>query len=44
MKALTLVLQFSGLFIAFLGIAFVYFLPREVPAIREIIGMPGCEN
>jgi hypothetical protein len=37
-------IQFSGLLVAFVGIGIVYFLPRVLPALREIIGMPGCDS
>ncbi|MCJ1351488.1 MAG: hypothetical protein MMC33_001472 [Icmadophila ericetorum] len=33
--------KFTGLLVAFTGIALVYFLPREIPAIREYLGVPG---
>ena len=33
--------QFTGLLVAFSGISVVYFLPRVIPALRSIIGMPG---
>ncbi|KAI9872955.1 MAG: hypothetical protein M1830_001030 [Pleopsidium flavum] len=33
--------KFTGLMVAFLGIFTVYFLPRAIPAMRAIIGMPG---
>jgi len=31
----------SGLVVAFLGLWLVYFLPRGVPAVRSLLGMPG---
>lgn len=33
--------KFTGLVVAFVGIVSVYFLPRVVPGVREVIGMPG---
>ena len=33
--------QFTGLLVAFIGIGTVYFLPRDLPAFRSVIGMPG---
>ncbi|CZS93435.1 probable SCS3 Inositol phospholipid synthesis protein [Rhynchosporium graminicola] len=33
--------KFTGLLVAFSGIFFVYFLPRVVPALRDVLGMPG---
>lgn len=33
--------KFTGLLVALSGIFVVYFLPRIVPAFRNIIGMPG---
>ncbi|PQE12985.1 inositol phospholipid synthesis Scs3p protein [Rutstroemia sp. NJR-2017a BBW] len=33
--------KFTGLVVAFLGIFAAYFLPRVVPAVRSIVGMPG---
>ncbi|KZF23516.1 hypothetical protein L228DRAFT_282237 [Xylona heveae TC161] len=33
--------KFTGLVVAFFGIFSVYFLPRAVPAVRNVIGMPG---
>jgi len=33
--------KFTGLMVAFSGIFVVYFLPRLVPALRSVIGMPG---
>jgi len=33
--------KFTGLLVALSGIFVVYFLPRVVPAVRGIIGMPG---
>ncbi|PSN68053.1 hypothetical protein BS50DRAFT_573027 [Corynespora cassiicola Philippines] len=33
--------KFTGLVVAFSGIFTVYFVPRGVPAIRRIVGMPG---
>jgi hypothetical protein len=33
--------KFTGLIVALSGIFVVYFLPRAVPALRGIIGMPG---
>lgn len=33
--------KFTGLLVAFSGIFVVYFLPRAVPALRAVIGMPG---
>jgi hypothetical protein len=33
--------KFTGLLVAFLGVFVVYFLPRAIPAMRDVIGMPG---
>ncbi|KIW06497.1 uncharacterized protein PV09_02932 [Verruconis gallopava] len=33
--------KFTGFVVAFLGIGLIYFLPRGVPALRAILGMPG---
>ncbi|KAI9740699.1 MAG: hypothetical protein M1818_004664 [Claussenomyces sp. TS43310] len=33
--------KFTGLLVAYSGIFVVYFLPRVVPAMREVVGMPG---
>lgn len=33
--------KFNGLIFAFMGIFSVYFLPRAVPTLRSITGMPG---
>lgn len=33
--------KFTGLLTAFLGLAVVYFLPRGVPGLRAVLGMPG---
>jgi hypothetical protein len=33
--------KLSGLIVAFFGIWLVYFLPRGVPVVRTILGMPG---
>lgn len=33
--------KFTGLVVALLGIWLVYFLPRGVPAVRAVVGMPG---
>ena len=33
--------KFTGLAVAFGGLWFVYFLPRAVPQLRAILGMPG---
>jgi hypothetical protein len=33
--------KFTGLFVASAALYAVYFLPRAVPAIRQLIGMPG---
>jgi len=33
--------KLTGLFVAFMGIYLVYFVPRYVPGLRAIIGMPG---
>ena len=33
--------KFTGLFVASTALYVVYFLPRAVPAIRQLIGMPG---
>lgn len=33
--------KFTGLCVAFGAIYFVYFLPRGVPVLRHILGMPG---
>ena len=33
--------QFTGLLVAFMGIVVVLFLPRAVPALRDVVGMPG---
>jgi len=33
--------KFTGLLVAFTAIYAVYFLPRAVPAVRKVIGMPG---
>jgi len=33
--------KFTGLMVAFSGIFVVYFLPRIIPALRDVIGMPG---
>jgi len=33
--------KFAGLLVALSGIFVVYFLPRGVPVLREVVGMPG---
>ncbi|MCJ1384789.1 hypothetical protein MMC17_007907 [Xylographa soralifera] len=33
--------KFTGLVVAFAGLFMVYFLPRAVPAMRSVVGMPG---
>jgi len=33
--------KFTGLLVAFLGVFAVYFLPRAIPAMRDVVGMPG---
>jgi len=33
--------KFTGLLVAFSGLWVVYFLPRGVPAVRAVLGMPG---
>jgi len=33
--------KFTGLVVAFVALYFVYFLPRAIPAIRQVVGMPG---
>lgn len=33
--------KFTGLLVAFTTLYVVYFLPRAVPALRQIVGMPG---
>ncbi|KAL2074433.1 hypothetical protein VTL71DRAFT_8211 [Oculimacula yallundae] len=33
--------KFTGLLVAFSGIFLVYFLPRVVPTMRDVLGMPG---
>lgn len=33
--------KFTGLVVALLGIWIVYFLPRGVPVLRSVVGMPG---
>ncbi|MCJ1432163.1 hypothetical protein MMC27_001519 [Xylographa pallens] len=33
--------KFTGLVVAFAGLFTVYFLPRAVPAMRSVVGMPG---
>ncbi|MCJ1387285.1 hypothetical protein MMC18_000126 [Xylographa bjoerkii] len=33
--------KFTGLVVAFAGLFAVYFLPRAVPAMRSVVGMPG---
>lgn len=33
--------KFTGLLVAFAAIYLVYFLPRAVPAMRRVLGMPG---
>ncbi|KAL2050097.1 hypothetical protein ABVK25_009600 [Lepraria finkii] len=33
--------KFTGLLVAFMGIGVVHFLPRALPALRDVIGMPG---
>ncbi|KAK0113141.1 hypothetical protein ONS95_014841 [Cadophora gregata] len=33
--------KFTGLLVAFSGIFVVYFLPRAVPEMRDVLGMPG---
>jgi Inositol phospholipid synthesis and fat-storage-inducing TM len=37
----TWVEKFTGLLVAFAGLWLVYFLPRGVPAVRNVLGMPG---
>jgi hypothetical protein len=37
----TWVEKFTGLLVAFTGLWIVYFLPRGVPALRAVLGMPG---
>lgn len=38
---LTEYLKFTGFLVALFGLYVVYFIPRYVPALREIIGLPG---
>lgn len=38
---LLITLQLTGLLVAFAGVFVVYFLPRFVPSLRAVIGMPG---
>ncbi|KAH5404991.1 hypothetical protein HBI44_194480 [Parastagonospora nodorum] len=33
--------KFTGLAVAFTGLWLVYFMPRAVPAVRAVLGMPG---
>jgi hypothetical protein len=33
--------KFTGFLVAFLGIFIIYFLPRGVPEVRAVLGMPG---
>jgi len=33
--------KFTGFLVAFLGIGLVYFVPRGVPELRAVLGMPG---
>lgn len=33
--------KFTGFVVAFLGIGLIYFVPRGVPEIRAVVGMPG---
>lgn len=33
--------KFTGLMVAFTAVYAVYFLPRAVPALRQVLGMPG---
>lgn len=33
--------KFTGLMVAFTAIYLVYFLPRAIPALRRVLGMPG---
>ena len=33
--------KFTGLLVAFSGLFAVYFLPRAIPAMRDVVGMPG---
>ncbi|MCJ1412645.1 hypothetical protein MMC19_006742 [Ptychographa xylographoides] len=33
--------KFTGLVVAFLGVFTIYFLPRAVPAVRRVVGIPG---
>jgi hypothetical protein len=33
--------KFTGLLVAFTGLWLVYFMPRGVPAVRAVLGMPG---
>ena len=33
--------KFTGLLVAFGGLWLIYFMPRGIPAVRRIIGMPG---
>jgi hypothetical protein len=33
--------KFTGLVVAFGSIYTVYFLPRAIPALRQVVGMPG---
>jgi hypothetical protein len=33
--------KFTGLLVAFAGLWVVYFLPRGIPAVRAVLGMPG---
>lgn len=35
------IMKFTGLLVAFSGIFVVYFLPRMIPILRSIVGMPG---
>jgi len=35
--------KLSGLIVAFAGLWVVYFLPRRIPALRSVFGMPGLQ-
>jgi hypothetical protein len=33
--------KFTGFVVAFLGVGLIYFLPRGIPQLRTVVGMPG---
>jgi protein-S-isoprenylcysteine O-methyltransferase Ste14 len=33
--------KFTGFVVAFVGVVLIYFLPRGIPQLRAVVGMPG---